>query len=244
MRAMKQWMGLAVAVSCLLVGSSALAQREGNQKRGDSVAQTAGQGVDVVIKVPANTEVYHNNRRVSPVPPAPPSPPPPPPAPPVVQKRSAPEPPPAPQKQVKKKKKKHHTVRVAFGLAMLPVHIDVALSKSFSLHTAFFYVYPGKGKSYYGGALAGIDYYFIGRAPEGLSLGMRLGHVGWGKKGGKKTGMFIARGVAGYKWIWSSGFTLNLGLGMQYIRKYKTHSDKKPVSYVLPHFEFGIGVAF
>jgi hypothetical protein len=133
------------------------------------------------------------------------------------------------------------------GFDMLPIKIDVAIHDRLSLHAGAFLVYPGENANYYGGLLGGLDYYFTGRAPEGLRLGLRAGQIAWGRKNGdgKKTRLAMARAIVGYNWIWQNGFTLNLGLGMQYIRKhYKGSTNAEPKNYIFPHLELGLGVAF
>jgi hypothetical protein len=149
-------------------------------------------------------------------------------------------------KKAPPKKKKTYRMRIVAGLDMLPIKLDLAVHERVSLHAAFFLVYPGENKNYYAGFLGGVDYYLVGRAPEGLRLGVRGGQIGWGKKksGARKTRLAVARALIGYNWIWRNGFTLNLGLGMQYLHRYFKGKSGKTKNYIVPHLEFGLGIAF
>lgn len=228
------------ATAALMLSGVAWAQKNGPVHEAEGV-RNQDRGIDVVIKVPSHAEIYHGEQEIEKTPPAPPQPPPPPPPPPL----NVAEKPVEVYQPPKKAPKKVRKVRITIGMAMLPFQVDAALSRNLSFHGATFFVATGRNKNYYGGLLAGFDYALTGRALEGLSLGIRAGYVGWGTAGveSSKTNLVIARSVLGYKWIWDEGFTMNIGLGMQYIRKNKSHYDK-PVNYVLPHAELAFGFAF
>ena len=68
------------------------------------------------------------------------------------------------------------------------------------------------------GVVAGVDFFFTGRAPEGPFVGPRIGydHFDWTNSGG---GVEVIRaGIAGgYQWVFDSGFALLIGGSLTYI---------------------------
>jgi len=231
---------IGVVIGMLMIHSgTAWAQAQPNRAGNRSAACN---GTEVCVCVGAACEAQVPRRAL---PPAPPAPPPPPvaPAPPVVYQQGMA----APAATVVKHKKAPKKLHVRLGLALdfLPLNLDLRLSDHWALNTSFMLVVVGSGhdKGFYGGIMGGLDYYFKGRALDGLRLGARVGVVGVGAWG-QWHDVFrfvIARAVIGYNWTFDDIFSVGLEGGLQYMRV-GDHEDH--INLVIPHAQLSFGFVF
>jgi len=146
-----------------------------------------------------------------------------------------------------------------FGAAQLSYEHALSEKSSFMISPSFGFFNSGGLKYTTYGIGASYRFYFSQSksAPAGFyagpGVGYSLGKVkfsddfGGGNTTAKIGGLNVSA-VAGYQWIWDSGFSLDLNGGIQYINyKYTDNSDgafSAPFSGVLPTLGFGIGYAF
>lgn len=85
----------------------------------------------------------------------------------------------------------------------------------------------------------------------GPGAGFNFGEAKWddsNNDNSNKTSFsgFNVKGIIGYQWIWSSGFTLDLNGGIQYLDFKFKDSDVTgtPISGVLPTIGFSLGYSF
>ena len=98
------------------------------------------------------------------------------------------------------------------------------------------------------GVEGAIRAYLSGRkynAPRGWFLSPNI-HYGHAKNSETKdSGNIIAASFGtGYQWVWESGLTLDLGIGLGYISVFGFESDEDNDSGLIIPLEFGIGYNF
>lgn len=147
-----------------------------------------------------------------------------------------------------------------FGAAQLSYERALSEKSSVQISPSFGFFSSGGLKYTTYGIGASYRFYFSNSksAPAGFyagpGVGYQLGKVkfsddfGGGSSSTAKIGGFNANFVAGYQWIFDSGFTLDLNGGIQYIKyKYTDNEDgsfSAPFSGILPTLGFGIGYSF
>ncbi len=113
------------------------------------------------------------------------------------------------------------------------------------------------GEAKYSNMGAEVQYrYYFNEALEGFYAGGQVGYSSGKVKIGvpgystneTNFGSFKLGGKGGYQWIWDSGFSLDLNVGIAYNNFSYKNSDALfatlKASGVLPNFGFGLGYAF
>ena len=94
----------------------------------------------------------------------------------------------------------------------------------------------------FGGSLD-AKFFLSGHAYESswyVKPGIALGTLSIGNDQGLSFGGFVS---GGYGWVWPSGFTLDLGLGLQYIHWFHGYAGGFGTDGILPHLDLNLGFA-
>ncbi len=97
------------------------------------------------------------------------------------------------------------------------------------------------------GGGVGAKFFITGDVFEDSLYIQPVAEIGWLGIGGANFLTLSGSAILGYGWVWNSGFSLNIGLGMQYI--YVNHTVKSSNSTVtfnglLPDAEFSLGYSW
>lgn len=131
-------------------------------------------------------------------------------------------------------------------LGVLSGDVDFSISRKFTV---------GPSLSYYSASLLGTkltgfgigargNYYLSGDAMTdsfilGPNVGMSLFSISSGTASASTVGFYMG-GIAGYQWVWQSGFNINLGLGANYYIQSASAKASDGTSLSVPGFH-GIG---
>jgi len=136
------------------------------------------------------------------------------------------------------------------AIGYLPVNFRIAVANKMALglHAYGHFFALGKTSVYGGGGGISTKFFLSGTAISDswyVQPEFDAGFSRWGSQGFWTVSPSV---IAGYTWVWDSGFLINLGLGAQYriafIDKDLLGKDTFGVSGILPTGEFSLGWAW
>ena len=136
------------------------------------------------------------------------------------------------------------------ALGYLPLNFRVALTEKLALglHAYGRFFGLGKYKIHGGGGGASVKFFLNGTAISDswfVEPGINAGYSIYDSKGYWSLSPSV---VAGYTWVWDSGFLINLGIGAQYTHAFidKNTFGKESFSLhgIMPTGEFSLGWAW
>lgn len=133
-------------------------------------------------------------------------------------------------------------------LGLLPLRLGFAVNDKVGIGIIGGGRFYSLGQSNIWGLYAGADakFYLTAKPYEDgwfVKPGITLGYTKFGSRGGMNFAGFV---VGGYNWIWDSGFSMDLGLGFQYLYVNNKITDEYSfgLSGLVPSIDFSVGWAF
>ena len=136
------------------------------------------------------------------------------------------------------------------ALGYLPLNFTIALTHKMALGLHAYGRFFGFGETKIHGAGGGVSFKFFlsGSAISDswfVEPGLDAGYSNYDKKGYWSLSPSV---IAGYTWVWDSGFLINLGLGAEYthafVDKGFISKDSFGLQGILPTGEFSLGWAW